>query len=438
MSVLIDSDTEIGYQVEELARWRRRLAVQVPVHAAQRVHEQTVRDFAKRARLKGFRRGKAPTQIVRRQYGPEIDQEVLKRLVQEGFEEAIARSGLEPIVAPRFEGVERTEEGGLRFAAEFDVRPEIELGRTTGFIIRRETREVTQTDVDDVIERLRRERADWRSVDRAAQAEDRVVFDSIPISDDGTAAVTERQADQVAELGADGLIPEFETGLTGLEPGAEETINVRFPDDHPNEMLRGSHRSFRIEVKEVRERMLPELDDEFARSLGQFDSLEEARDKIRDNLQAELVAQSQREVNEALVDEIIDANPIDLPESMVDQYLANMIGDQRQLLADGAEPERLAEVRDVLKPGAERALRRYYILNSIADREGLRATETDVDRAIADRVDPSKSSVTGTRRQLERSGELDDLRFHLTMERVFAWLREHSDITPELPEPISE
>jgi FKBP-type peptidyl-prolyl cis-trans isomerase (trigger factor) len=92
MSVLINSDTEIGYQVEELARWRRRLAVQVPVHAAQRVHEQTVRDFAKRARLKGFRRGKAPTQIVERQYGPEIDQEVLKRLVQEGFEQACATS----------------------------------------------------------------------------------------------------------------------------------------------------------------------------------------------------------------------------------------------------------------------------------------------------------------------------------------------------------
>jgi trigger factor len=166
--------------------------------------------------------------------------------------------------------------------------------------------------------------------------------------------------------------------------------------------------------------------------------LEEARDKIRTNLEAEMTTQSQREVNEALVDEIIDANPIDLPESMVDQYLANMIGDQRRLLADGAEPERLAEVRDVLKPGAERALRRYYILNSIADREGLRATEADVDRAIADRVDPSKSSVAETRRQLERSGELDDLRFHLTMERVFAWLREHSEITPELREPTAE
>jgi trigger factor len=438
MSVLIDSDTEIGYQVEELGRWRRRLAVQVPVHAARRVHEQTVRDFAKRARLKGFRRGKAPTQIVERQYGPEIDQEVLKRLVEEGFEQAIARSGLEPIVAPQFEGVERTDEGGVRFAAEFDVRPEIELGRTTGFSIERETREVTQTDVDDVIERLRRERADWRSVDRAAQAEDRVVFDSTPISNAGTATITERQEDQIAELGADGLIPEFEAGLTGVEAGAEKTINVRFPDDHPNEMLRGSHRSFQIEVKDVRERLLPELDDEFARSLGQFDSLKEARDKIRANLEAEVTAQCQREVNEALVDEIIDANPIDLPESMVDQYLANMIGDQRHLLADGADPERLTEVRDVLKPGAERALRRYYILNSIADREGLRATEADVDRAIADRVDPSKSSVAETRRQLERSGELDDLRFHLTMERVFAWLRKHSDITPELPEPISE
>ncbi len=438
MSVLIESETEIRYEVEELAHWRRRMAIQVPVHAAKRVHEHTVHEFAKRARLKGFRRGKAPTQMIERQYGPEIDQEVLKQLVQEGFEQAIARSGLEPIVAPRFEGVERTEEGGLQFAAEFDIRPEIELGRATGFIIERSTREVSEADVDAVIERLRHERADWRSVDRPAEAADRVVFDSTPIGNDGTTLATERQEDQIAELGADGLIPEFETGLTGLEPGTEETIEVRFPDDHPNEIMRGTQRSYRIHVKEVRERLLPELDDDFARSLGEFNSLGEAHDKIRANLEAEMATQSLREVNEALIDEIIDANPIDLPESMVDQYLANMIGDQRQLLADGAEPERLAEVRDVLKPGAERALRRYYILNSIADREGLRATDADVDGAIADRVDPSNSSLAETRRRLERSGELDDLRFHLTMERVFAWLRERSDITPELPEPTSE
>jgi trigger factor len=208
------------------------------------------------------------------------------------------------------------------------------------------------------------------------------------------------------------LLPDFETGLQGATPGLEKTIRVGFPDDHPNEGLRGTTREFRIAVSEVRERKLPDLDAAFAREIGQFESVDEARAKIRSNLAEEVELQARREAEEALIDEIIAANPIDLPESMIDRYLANMMSDRDGPLGGRIPAEREAELARVLRPGAERALRRFYILEHVAEREGLEAT-----------VEEAAAARPGWH------GELEDLRFHLTMERVFAWLRERSEIT---------
>ena len=198
-----------------------------------------------------------------------------------------------------------------------------------------------------------------------------------------------------------------------MSPGEEKTDQGR-PSRTitPTRRCAGRSASFQVSISEVGERRLPELDDAFAAEIGRFESLDEARAKIRSNLEEEVEQQSQREVNEALIDEIISANEIDLPESMIDRYLANMISDKDGPLSGRVPAERQEELTRVLKPGAERALRRYYILEHVAEREGLAATDEDV-------------RTSG----IEWSGDADDLKFHLTMERVFAWLRERSEIT---------
>ncbi len=424
---------EIRSEVEELERWRRRMEVHVPSARARQARRRRIREYARRSRLKGFRPGKAPEALVERQFGDEIARDVLEDLVREGFESGIRDTGLDPIGAPRFRNVHWTSEGDLEFAAEFDIRPEIELGRTTGFRVEERGRAVDDADVDRLIERLRHERADWIPVDRPAGAADRVRFDSVPLDDEGRPMETERIENHVVELGTDSVLPDFETGLTGRVAGEETTFQVRFPDDHRNEFLRGRSRTFRVRIEEVRERSLADLDDEFARSLGPtFGSLDELRARLRRNLEEEVREKARREVNEQLIDEIIAANRIDLPDSMVDQYLGNLLADRgtREAGAEGEEDdERRAEIRQVLRPGALRALRRHYILSHIADREELRAAEEDVDAAVAERIDPEKTSVAEARRRMARSGELEDLRFHLTMERVFDWLRQRSEIT---------
>jgi trigger factor len=303
-------------------------------------------------------------------------------------------------------------DGALHFTAEVDVRPEIELGRITGFRVEAKRYRVSDEDVERVLGRLREERADWEPVERAAAEGDMVVFDSVPLDAQGEPRTSERVENHKVVLGHEALLPDFEAGLQGVSPGEEKTIRVSFPEDHPNEGLRGTVREFRVSISEVRERRLPELDDAFAAEIGGFESLDAARAKIRSNLAEEVEQQSLREVNEALIDEIIAANEIDLPESMIDRYLANMLSDHEGPLAGRVPAERQEELNKVLRPGAERALRRYYILEHVAEREGLKASDAEVDAAGR-----------------EWRGEAEDLRFHLTMERVFAWLRERSEIT---------
>lgn len=421
--------TNVRCEVTELERWRRRLEIRVPSARVAGVRHRTVRKFAQRARLKGFRKGRAPEGLVERQYGPEIDQEVLEHAVQEGVQAGIEQSGLHPIAVPTIEDARWTPDGDLVFAAEFDVRPEIELGRTTGFRIERRVRTVLESDVDQVLDRLRGDRADWVPVERPAGDGDRVVFHSVPLDAEGRRREAERIENHRVELGGGSLLPEFEVGLTGLAPGEERTITARFSPDHPNEALRATTRDFHVTTVAVEARALPPLDDAFAKSVGDFESVEGARAKIRENLAAEFVQQSEREVNEALIDEIIAANRIDLPETMVDRYLRTMLSDREGPLEGRVPPERQKEVRELLRPGAERAMRRYYILNHLADREGIHASDADVDATIGERIDTGKTSVAAARRDLERTGQLEDLRFHLTMERVFAWLRVNSQIT---------
>ena len=409
-----ETDTEtidVQVEVEDLERWRRRLALTVPAGVAGQFRERHLRDIARRARLKGFRPGKAPVKLVEKQYAQEIEEEVLKDLIREGYAAGVAIRGLEPISPPHVHDVHWTPDGGLSFTAEVDVRPQIELGRTTGFRVETRRHRVADEDVDRVLERLREERADWLPVERAAAEGDLVVFDSVPLDEGGGPREKERVENHKVVLGHEALLPDFEVGLSGVTPGTGKTIRVGFPDDHPNEALRGTTREFQVSVTEVRERQLPALDAAFAAEIGGFASVDDARAKIRANLDEEVEQQFQREANETLIDEVIAANQIDLPESMIDRYLANMMSDPGGPLGGRVPAERREELLGVLRPGAERALRRHYILEQIAEREGLEATDEDVRASGLERGDP------------------DDLRYHLTMERVFAWLRERSEIT---------
>jgi trigger factor len=418
----------VEVQIEEMPRWRRRLALRVPREAVEATRRRHVQEIARRTRIKGFRPGKAPPELVEKRYADAIEHNVLEDLVRAGYEAGIHQAGLDPVGSPEVSDVRWAGDGALEFSAEVEVRPEIELARTTGFRVERAARTIGDADVDRVIDRLRHERAEWPDVERTAAIGDRVAFDSTPLTEEGEPIETERIANHVVELGIGTLVPDFEAGLVGLAPGEEATIDVTFPADHPNPALRDRARRFRIQVHAVRERVLPPLDDDFARTLGDFGDVATLRERIRANLEQEIAEQSEREIHEALIDEIIAANRIELPEGLIERYLTGMMSDQRGPLGKVPE-ERQTDLREILRPGAERALKRYYILRRVAETEGLEASDAQLEEAIAERAGETGLEPREVRRRLEKAGDLEDLRLHLTMERVFGWLRENSQIT---------
>jgi trigger factor len=422
------SPIDVEVSVEEMPRSRRRLALRVAPQVVESVRAKHLHALARRTRLKGFRPGKAPLELVEKRFAEAIEHDLLDDLVRSGYEAGVRQSGLDPVAPPTISEAHWAGDGALEFSAEVDVRPVVELARTRGFRIERPARAIGDADVERVIERLRHERADWPDVDRAAAIGDRVAFDSVPLDDGGAALEAERIANHVVELGSGTLVPDFEAGLVGRKAGEEATIDVTFPDDHPNPALRGRARRFRIVTHAVKERVLPPLDDSFARTLGEFSDVAALREQIRANLEQDLAEQSEREIHEALIDEIIAANPIELPEALVDRYLGGMMADRSGPLGQVPE-ERRADLGEILRPGAERALKRYYILQRVAEIEKLDATETDLGAVIAERATAMGLTADELRRRLAKSGELEDLRHHLTMERVFTWLRENSQIT---------
>jgi trigger factor len=424
-----DKALDVEVRVEELPKWRRRLAIRVPPSAVGDVRHRHLRELARKAKIKGFRPGRAPEELIEKRFGEVIEREVLEDLLRDAFQAGVRSLGLDPVATPELSNAHWAPDGGLEFTAEVDVRPEVELGRITGFRVEQMMRKIGDADVDRVVERLRHERADWRAVERASSEGDRVVFDSVPLGEDDRLLEPERIKNHAVELGVGTLVPDFEAGLTDRAAGDEATIDVRFPEDHPNAAMRGRSRRFRVTIHAVKERVLPLLDDAFAGTLGDFADLATLRHQIRQNLEQEVAEQSLREVQEALIDEIIAANRIDLPESLVERYLIGMMSDERGPLGRVPE-ERRADLREILRPGAERALRRYYILRRVAETEGLEADDAAVEAVLVERAREAGLEPGELRRRLERAGDLEDLRLHLTMERVFAWLREHSRITP--------
>ncbi|MFN2383060.1 MAG: trigger factor [Gemmatimonadota bacterium] len=426
-NVLAPPAMAVRCDVEALARWRRRLALHVPAAAADKVRAHATREIARRAKVRGFRPGRAPLELIAKQYAGEIDERVTKELVFAGYEAGMQQAGLEPIAPPAIEAIAWTADGALEFTAEVDVRPQIALSRTTGFRIDRPDAGISDADVDRVLEGLRRDRGTWQNVERPAVAGDQVVFDSVPLDGEDAPLTDQRIENHTVVLGESSLLPDFERGLAGTAAGETTRITAAFPDDHPNQALRGSTRTFQVAVHGVQERELPPLDDAFAAQLGAFTDLAAVRGQIRTNLEAETAAQAERGINEALIDEIIAANAFELPESMVERYLNTLLADRDGPLGN-VPPEREAELRQLLRPGAERAMRRYLIVQQVAAQEGLAATDAELDAALGERIDPARTSVAAVRGRLQASGELDDLRLHLTMERVFAWLRDRSEM----------
>lgn len=413
--------SSLTVDVQEGERWRRTLNVTVPAGAVTAERAKIAEKLAKRLKIPGFRSGRIPASVVEKRFGPALNRELLDQVVGDAYREALKLRELRPISEGEISELNWEPEQDLVFSISFDVEPTVELARISGFTVERPRVEVKDEDVERVLERLREQNGAWAPAAEGKAESGDLVSVTVTRLEGGEPSGEPQDYDLL--VGEGDAIPDVETAIQTLAPGEENTFTVTFPEDFPNEERRGQQETLVISLRERKVRELPELDDDFARSVGDFQELAGLRERIREDLRKEAEQQAEGAVRSRLLDYILEANPFEVPGSMVDRYLDSIIGNPKDVDQDA-----LARAREQLRGESERAVRRILVLERLGDLHGLKASEEEVDARVEEIAQANQTDVSRIYAQLQKSGRLDQIERELTEKKIFEFLKEQSTI----------
>jgi len=397
----------------------RLLQISVPVETVRDAEDKAARRYASSVRLPGFRPGKAPPAMVKKKFADAIRQETLESLVQEAYKEVVEREQLKLASQPHVHDVKFGENEPLTFELHLEVRPEIALQRIQGFRVQRTERHVTDEQVREQVDQVRDQRATWTPVEDKPAPGDMVTV--VLATADETGAMPEGKQYPLV-LGAGQAIPGIEELIMEAQPGQTVERPVRWPEDFPDEAQRSKTKKVRVTVQDVKRKTLPELDDAFAREVGDFDSIDALRKAVRDDLEANAQRETESEVRQRLLDDIIGANQFDIPPSWVAQ-LVDAYANAYQI-PEGEKDRFATEFR----PMAERQVRRDLVIDTVAERESLTATEADLDDRIAETAAKRGGDPGQLYASLQKAGRLKELERSITEDKVFKWLLERNTV----------
>jgi len=417
--------------VEPIEGCKRRLAVEAPVDVVQREWERAYGRVQKVARLPGFRKGHVPRSLVKLHFADDVRREVAEHLIPDVYRQALTEAKIDPVNEPDLQEVRLEENAPLSFVAVVEVKPHIDVHDYRGVQVSHTPQLVGDTDVDEAIEQLREQHAQYRAVDRAAAPGDLVVVD-YTLSPDAHEPSTATGYHFV--VGSGGVMPEIDQAAAGMRAGEERQVALRFPDDHRVASLRGKPGTARLKISEVKEKVVPALDDEFAKSAGPFDGLGALRAQVHTQLAARRAADERRALEDRILDALLARHAFTVPEAMVMRQVAHQIEHAReQVRRQGVDPDRMpwdyGKLLTDLKPAAEKAVRRALLLEAIADREALVPSEAEVDAEIEALAKASQRPAAAVRRMMEKSGDLEALRHGLRERKTLDMLVDAAKIT---------
>lgn len=359
----------------------RRVAITVPADSIEKAVSSELNSVAKKVRIDGFRKGKVPQHIIEQRYGASVRQDVLGDLMQRNFVDAIIKEKINPAGAPNYVPGEYKLGEDFNFSVEFEVYPEVELKDLENIEVEKPVVEVNEADVDTMLETLRKQQADWKETDAAAQAEDRVTVD-FSGSIDGEDFEGGKASDFVLAMGQGRMIPGFEEGLVGHKAGEEFTINVDFPEDYHAENLKGKAACFSIVLKKVEQRELPELTAEFIKRFGVADgSIEGLRAEVRKNMDRELKGAVRNRIKTQAIDGLVNANDIDVPTALIDGEV-DVLRRQAAQRFGGNEKQALELPRELFEEQAKRRVVVGLLLGEVISKHELKADEDRVSALI--------------------------------------------------------
>ena len=413
-------DRQLDVAVEVGDGWTRKLTITIPPERVGRARAAERKRLGKRVRIKGFRRGKIPADVIEQRYGEFLDEHVRSVLVEEAYREAVDETELRPAGAAHITNVQYAPGERLTFQAEFEIMPTVALDRVGGFKVEREVAPVTDEEVGEILERIRSEQAEWIEIDRSPEDGERVSVAIEPLPGPDSEPTGEARPYQFV-LGSGQALEDVESAIKKIGPGEAGTFDITFAEE--GEEAGGETRRLHIRLESVEEQLLPDLDDALAAKAGDFEDLQGLEEAIRSDLGRHHEDEAEARLRGQIMQSVIDANPFAVPRALVDRYLDEMIQ-----APEDADPEKLSEARTELAPLAEGRIKEQLILDRIIEREELEATDDEVRTEIERLADTRGVSTQEVRRQLAREGSFDAVGRNLAVEKVFEYLKRESGI----------
>jgi trigger factor len=414
---------------------KHSLEISIPVPEVEGETHRVTEDFQKRAKLRGFRPGKAPTSIIRREFADDIRQKVLETLIPKHLQKQFEAENLNAVGTPDIKDVHFHDGEPLRFTAEFEVVPEIELKEYRDVEVPYHDPEVTDEDVNKRFEELREAKAQYVNLDpRPIENGDFAVVALESVS--GVEGEPVKQDEMVLEIGGADTFEAFTENLRGLSPGDEKDFDVGYPEDYGAPRLAGKTIRFHATVKGIRRKDLPELNDEFAQEVGDYRNMDELREAVRKSIFAQREHQSQQEAKDKIVDKLVDEHEFPVPEVFVERQIRNRVEQSlRAMAGEGIDPRSIKldwdKVKETQREKAVREVKASLLLSRISEREAIAATRDDVDREVERIARQQREPVAAVQMRFEKDGTLGRIASHIQTEKTLNFLFEHARKTAD-------
>ncbi len=407
---------------------KRSVEIEVPLEEVDRARERVTNSIKQRVRLPGFRPGKAPVSLIQSRFESEIRSEVLEVLLPQAFRDRVQKDDFKVVGTPDVSDLHFEPGQPIRFKAVFEVAPEFELGEYRGLPVKYEEPTVSDEEVTKRLESMRESKADYVNLDpRSIENGDFVLVHLKSVS--GLAEPIDQ--DVQIQVGAEDTLPAFTENLVGANPEEVKEFDLTYPEDYAQERLAGKTVRFELTPKVIRRKELPALDDEFARDLGDYQTLDELREAVRKSIFQEKQYVAQREAKEALIDRLVESKEFPVPEIYIDRQIENQVKAQlRELTGQGIDPNALKldwqKVKESQREKALRNVKASLLLEKISDKEGIKPTKDEVDREVQRIARQEREAVPVTRARLEKEGMLARIADHIQAEKTLQFLFEQA------------
>ncbi|MDR1988763.1 MAG: trigger factor [Acidobacteriaceae bacterium] len=411
---------------------RKTLTVEIPSDIVNARIEHVAKDYSRKARIPGFRPGKVPSRVIKQRFKDQILHDVAHELVPRAIEEALGMRGVEPVDTPEVHDVVVEENKALTFTAQFDTVPPFEIGDVGGITIARPSSAVTGEAVDQALTRLRQRAARMEPVEGRGAIDGDIVTLHLDRTD--AKGETDHHDDVNVEIGATANPPGFDAQILGLESGAEKNFSIHYPDDYQTKEMAGTDVSYHVKVNAIKKRVLPELDDEFAKDMGEFESLDALRTRVREDLEHEARHNSDHAVREELMKQLAAKIPFDVPPALIEREINRRLEEFAARLIDQNIDPRQAGVdwnafRESQREVAKNAVASALALDEIARREQLSVSDEEIEQEIARYAERTGRTPAAIRAAIEKEGGLARVYTGLRREKSIDFVKSRAKIS---------